>query len=118
MASLPSSTIPVAIIDPPRGGIHGSVLKAIRACKPIEHLIYISCSPLSLSADICSLCAVRGGCSGCGIPFMPIALSCFDIFPDTEHVETVVVFERCNDEDGNVNPKSKYYRADAVIDGA
>eukprot|EP01094_Clydonella_sp_ATCC50884_P007738 TRINITY_DN1696_c1_g2_i5.p1 TRINITY_DN1696_c1_g2~~TRINITY_DN1696_c1_g2_i5.p1 ORF type:complete len:565 (+),score=166.97 TRINITY_DN1696_c1_g2_i5:189-1883(+) len=36
------------IVDPPRAGLHGKVLKAIRACDAIQTLIYVSCKQSSL----------------------------------------------------------------------
>lgn len=33
----------VAILDPPRSGVHSTVIQAIRACAGLERVIYISC---------------------------------------------------------------------------
>ena len=40
------STI-VAIVDPPRNGLHRDVLRAIRCCKGLNRLVYVSCNPLT-----------------------------------------------------------------------
>ena len=34
----------IAIVDPPRSGLHRDVLKAIRTCKGLDRLIYVSCN--------------------------------------------------------------------------
>ncbi|CAG8479338.1 10436_t:CDS:2 [Acaulospora colombiana] len=33
----------IAIVDPPRAGVHKSVIKALRQCRAIDYLLYISC---------------------------------------------------------------------------
>ena len=33
----------VAVVDPPRSGLHPDVVKALRACNGIKYLIYVSC---------------------------------------------------------------------------
>jgi tRNA (uracil-5-)-methyltransferase len=35
----------VAIVDPPRSGLHKDVLKALRTCKGLDRLVYVSCNP-------------------------------------------------------------------------
>jgi tRNA (uracil-5-)-methyltransferase len=34
----------VAIVDPPREGLHPKVIQALRQCKELNTLIYISCN--------------------------------------------------------------------------
>ena len=34
----------VGIVDPPRSGLHRDVLKALRTCKGLDRLIYVSCN--------------------------------------------------------------------------
>ena len=38
-----NSTI-VGIVDPPRSGLHRDVLKALRTCKGLDRLVYVSCN--------------------------------------------------------------------------
>ena len=33
----------VAILDPPRSGLHHSVIHALRSCEQLEHIIYVAC---------------------------------------------------------------------------
>ena len=35
----------VGIVDPPRSGLHKDVLKALRTCKGLDKLVYVSCNP-------------------------------------------------------------------------
>ena len=43
----------VAIVDPPRMGLHRACLQALRNCEPIQRLVYVSCNPTgSLIEDI------------------------------------------------------------------
>jgi tRNA/tmRNA/rRNA uracil-C5-methylase (TrmA/RlmC/RlmD family) len=50
-----SSPLVVGIVDPPRQGLHFETLKAIRNCARIQRLVYISCNPSSLVADLTRL---------------------------------------------------------------
>ena len=34
----------VAIVDPPREGLHPKVIQALRRCKGLDELVYISCN--------------------------------------------------------------------------
>lgn len=83
----------VAIVDPPRGGLHVNVLKALRGCRQLRHLIYVSCNPNSWVDDCERLCghtskAYRGD------PFRPVRATPVDLFPDTAHCELVVTMTR------------------------
>jgi 23S rRNA (uracil1939-C5)-methyltransferase len=68
----------VVIVNPPRGGLHPAVPEALRATPPAR-LIYISCDPATLARDLGRL----------GAGFALAGLRCFDLFPQTAHVETV-----------------------------
>lgn len=37
----------VGIVDPPRSGLHKDVLRALRTCKGLDKLVYVSCNPAS-----------------------------------------------------------------------
>jgi hypothetical protein len=57
----------VAIVDPPRAGLHKKVLAALRGCGAIRRLVYVACNPASLARDVAALCrpgGSRGGASG------------------------------------------------------
>lgn len=68
------------VLDPPRTGTTPLVVKAIVARRPAS-ITYVSCDPPTLGRDLKLLAA-----HGYGID----AVSAFDLFPDTFHVEAVV----------------------------
>ena len=75
----------IMIIDPPRKGCDPRVLKAIlsSSCK---RLVYISCNPATLARDLKLLCDDPG--------FQLKTVQPVDMFPQTGHVETVVLLIR------------------------
>ena len=73
----------VAIVDPPRKGLTANVIDLVVSLNPSK-LIYVSCNPSTLARDLCTLSKsfdIKRGCS-------------FDMFPRTNHVETVVLMSR------------------------
>lgn len=57
----------VAVVDPPRAGLHKNVVKALLACDKIQRLVYVSCNPDSLADNLISMCGpARGSQSGKG----------------------------------------------------
>lgn len=97
------------VLDPPRAGVDRSVLKEILAQK-IEKLIMISCNPATLARDLGvltgTLCENERGelvKSGNANGDYEIAyLQPFDMFPQTKHVETLVVLSH-KKPDGHIN---------------
>ncbi|KAM6578868.1 hypothetical protein CsatB_030705 [Cannabis sativa] len=110
----------VAIVDPPRGGLHPTVIKVIRTNPLLRRLVYISCNPESLVANAIELCTPsaektekgnrnnRGwrNMSAAGLarnraksmphsePFRPVKSMAVDLFPHTVHCEMVMLLER------------------------
>jgi 23S rRNA (uracil1939-C5)-methyltransferase len=74
----------VVIADPPRAGLDQQVLKTLIGSS-ITKLIYVSCDPSTLARDCKSL--VEGG-------FKVESIQPFDLFPQTYHVETIVLMSR------------------------
>jgi tRNA (uracil-5-)-methyltransferase len=88
----------VAVLDPPRAGLHASVLRALRACSVVTHIIYVSCCQRSLVRDAPFLWqseskAVRGR------PFFPLEAVGVDLFPNTDLVELCVSMQRCGTDE-------------------
>ena len=74
----------VIVLDPPRAGCDQRVINAIAAVKP-KKVVYVSCNPASLARDAELLCK-----KGYKInKVQPV-----DLFPQTHHVETVVLMSR------------------------
>ncbi|KAF1332138.1 23s rrna methyltransferase, partial [Globisporangium splendens] len=84
----------VAIVDPPRAGLHHQVLRALRGCPPVERIVYVSCNPTgSLIQDAMMLCGPKTK-TLVGEPFEPVHAAPVDMFPHTPHCEMIIVFER------------------------
>ena len=73
----------VLILDPPRAGC-GIKIKDFVLTKP-EHIIYVSCHPYSLRKDA-SLLEKEG--------YVIQDITAFNMFPGTEHIETLCSFVR------------------------
>eukprot|EP00753_Platysulcus_tardus_P007222 PLAT1495.2.p1 GENE.PLAT1495.2~~PLAT1495.2.p1 ORF type:complete len:222 (-),score=71.35 PLAT1495.2:79-744(-) len=92
-AALPMG-LTVGVVDPPRGGLHPKVIKALRKCEPMKRLVYVSCNPTgSFVEDAVRLCLPKIG-KVRGQPFRPVRAVPVDMFPHTKHCEMVVLFER------------------------
>lgn len=74
----------VVIMDPPRSGSTPEFLNSLLKIKP-DRIVYISCGPDTQARDIKVL--VKGG-------YKVTACQPFDLFPHTEHVETVILLSR------------------------
>lgn len=72
------------ILDPPRAGCHPKVIEWMTGMQP-QNILYISCNPATLARDIKSLYEVNYTCK----EVWPL-----DMFPQTVHVETVVLMSR------------------------
>lgn len=83
----------VAVLDPPRGGVHPKVLRALRECEAITRIVYVSCNPNSLINDASVLSRATSK-STPGTPFIPIKAQPVDLFPHTPHTELVTMFQR------------------------
>ncbi len=81
--SLASPLYDVVVLDPPRGGC-ADMLGALTKLAP-RRIIYVSCSPPTLARDISSLRE-----SG----YVPKRAVMLDMFPQTYHIESVVVLDK------------------------
>jgi tRNA (uracil-5-)-methyltransferase len=87
----------VAVVDPPRGGLHPSVIKALRTCRPLKRIVYVSCNPTgTFIEDAVKLCAPQEGSSAVlrGPNFRPVVAVPVDMFPHTPHTELVCLLDR------------------------
>jgi len=75
--------VDAVIVDPPRKGLETTVVEHLRNAG-IQRLIYVSCNPDSLARDTELLRPA----------LKLISLQGVDMFPQTDHIETVAVFER------------------------
>ena len=76
----------VIILDPPREGMHPKALAKIAAFGA-NTIVYVSCKPTSLARDLAALREFG---------YSANRLRCHDMFPRTNHVETVVLMSKMN----------------------
>ncbi|XP_016547449.1 zinc finger CCCH domain-containing protein 24 [Capsicum annuum] len=111
----------VAIVDPPRAGLHPTVIKLLRTNSRLRRLVYISCNPETLVANAIELCTPSPDETAKGNnrnnrlwkrmssatlarhrtksmpnsePFQPVKAMAVDLFPHTPHCELVMLLER------------------------
>ncbi len=73
----------VVILDPPRAGIHSDVAEAILSAGP-QRIVYVSCNPATQARDLAIFDTVYNIAK-----VQPV-----DMFPQTHHVENVVLLIR------------------------
>ena len=72
----------VVIADPPRAGMHADVIEVLNKIKPGK-FVYVSCNPATQARDIELLSST----------FEVVKIQPVDMFPQTQHVECVVLLE-------------------------
>ncbi|MDX2003486.1 MAG: 23S rRNA (uracil(1939)-C(5))-methyltransferase RlmD [Chitinophagales bacterium] len=70
------------ITDPPRAGMHPSVTQTLLAIAA-PRIVYVSCNPLTQARDLKALCS----------KYQVKAIQPVDMFPQTYHVENVVLLQ-------------------------
>ena len=74
----------VVVVDPPRKGLTPHVVDAVARMAP-ERVVYVSCDPATLARDV-------GRFAPLG--YAPARAEAVDLFPRTQHVETVCLLIR------------------------
>lgn len=74
---------PIVVVDPARRGLEPGVIDGILALDPVQ-VAYVSCNPRALSRDLARFVAAG---------LAPGDIELFDMFPNTAHVETLVVLK-------------------------
>ncbi|EDW69914.1 tRNA (uracil-5-)-methyltransferase homolog A [Drosophila virilis] len=83
----------IAVVDPPRAGLHNRSIAAIRSASAINRLVYVSCNPNSAKRNFIELARPESK-QYKGEPFYPKTAVAVDMFPHTTHTELVILFER------------------------
>jgi 23S rRNA (uracil1939-C5)-methyltransferase len=73
----------VIITDPPRAGMHPSVIERMLEMNP-ERIVYVSCNPATQARDLQAL----------DVKYKVLKVQAVDMFPHTHHIENVVLLER------------------------
>lgn len=81
----PDTDADVIVVDPPRAGLAPEVVRKLSA-QPARAIAYVSCDPATLARDL-----ARFRDAG---TFSPIRATPVDLFPQTFHVETVVLMSQ------------------------
>ncbi|VDL19032.1 unnamed protein product [Hymenolepis diminuta] len=100
MKTLPKDKEVIAILDPPRAGVHRGVIEAIRQCSRVKHLVFVACD-LKASEWNFEAFARPPSKKYVGAPFLPTAASCVDLFPHTPSIEIVISLKRLTAADCN-----------------
>ena len=90
----------IIVCDPPRKGIERSAVNAIKNSEA-DKIIYISCNPSTLARDLGILTGTLEEKDGALVKsnnpqsnYEITGITPFDMFPQTRHVETVVILRR------------------------
>lgn len=79
----------VIVVNPPRRGVDARVTTWLETAPPsVRGIVFISCNPATLARDLSRLPSWRID-----------RVECFDMFPQTAHVETVCVLRRTTDSE-------------------
>jgi 23S rRNA (uracil1939-C5)-methyltransferase len=84
LAAPPLREVATAIVDPPRTGLSREAARGLVGLRP-RRIVYVSCDVATAARDA-RLLADAG--------YELISLRAFDMFPNTAHVETLMLFER------------------------
>ena len=74
----------VVILDPPRKGSDEKTISSIISANP-QRIVYVSCDPATLARDCAKFCKEK---------YKIEKAQAFDMFPQTMHVETVLLLSR------------------------
>lgn len=84
LSSLKKLEPDLVIVNPPRTGLTSTVIEALLQHAP-QWIFYISCMPSTMARDLKELCKET---------YQIKDVELFDMFPQTTHMETVVVLEK------------------------
>jgi 23S rRNA (uracil1939-C5)-methyltransferase len=74
----------VIIVDPPRAGLHASVITKLKECEGCKFLLYISCNPSTMARDYQEL----------KHQYDIVWQKAYNFYPQTPHVEHVILLKR------------------------
>ena len=84
VSDLPSDET-VVVVDPPRKGCSDEFLQQLYEFAP-QRIVYMSCGPATQARDAKGIIEVGG--------YTITSIQPFDLFPQTKHIESLIVFEK------------------------
>lgn len=93
ISSIPEGRPIVVVLDPPRSGVHADVIKTIRSSPRIDRVVFVACNPSAAVLNFTDLSRPTSKAFS-GIPFTLTKAVPVDMFPQTEHCELVLQFDR------------------------
>lgn len=91
--SIPEGVPIIVVLDPPRSGVHSDVIKTIRSSPRIDRVIFVACNPNAVVGNLVDFSRPTSKAFA-GLPFTLIKAVPVDMFPQTEHCELVLQFDR------------------------
>ncbi|XP_063916014.1 tRNA (uracil-5-)-methyltransferase homolog A [Zophobas morio] len=83
----------VAVVDPPRAGLHQKAVLQIRKVPKISQLVYVSCNPAAALKNFIDIGRPASKTLH-NEPLVPIKAVAVDMFPHTRHCELIITFKR------------------------
>ena len=81
----PDTDADISVVDPPRAGLAAEVVEQLSS-QPARAIAYVSCDPATLARDLARFSEIGA--------FSPTSITPVDLFPQTFHVETVVLLSK------------------------
>ena len=88
----------VVVLDPPRKGCSGKFLEQLYEYSP-QRIVYMSCGPATQARDAKGIVEVGG--------YDIVSIEPFDLFPQTKHIECLMVFEKREKEERSKEESEK-----------
>jgi 23S rRNA (uracil1939-C5)-methyltransferase len=88
LARLPRGDWSTVVLDPPREGCSAAVIKKVFVELHPSRVVYVSCNPAALATELPAML---------GAGYRIDGIRAVDMFPHTEHIETVLRLEKASD---------------------
>jgi len=113
----PRKTNVVAVVDPPRAGLHKKVILALRRCLAIRRLIFVSCDAKKAATNFLDLCRPTTNRNK-GAPYKLMRAVPMDLFPHTKLCELVLLLERSVSDSRGTEQTSSSSNSDVYLEEA
>ncbi|CAH8481708.1 unnamed protein product [Dicrocoelium dendriticum] len=96
ISTLPTDCNIVAVVDPPRSGLHNVVIQCLRRCARLQRIVFVSCDLDAAAKDFIDFARPTSN-RFVGAPFVPVVAKAVDLFPQTRHVEVILLLQRVSE---------------------